>query len=125
MRFAAEHSRVDGFEEWSHRIVFRHEQEIHRAVGARDVAVKANSEAEDDFALCASGGFLRWRFLFHAGHRSTLQIYLSVRSPAPTWAYSVSFPLPDFLKDRNSPPCDSPKGCALMSPAVTEASTRE
>src|SRR6266446_3811308 len=47
----------------------------------------------------------------------------SVRSPAPTWACNLYFPLPFFSKERNKPPCDSPKGAASMPPDMTEAST--
>ncbi len=37
---------------------------------------------------------------------------------------SVYRPAPVFSNERKRPPRDSPKGCALMSPAVTDASTR-
>src|SRR6266478_4882949 len=47
----------------------------------------------------------------------------SVRSPAPTWACNLYFPLPFFSKERNKPPWDSPKGAASMPPDMTEAST--
>src|SRR5256885_9967821 len=47
---AAKDTRVDGFEEGAHRIVFGHEKKIDGAVRAGDVAVEADAEAEDDFA---------------------------------------------------------------------------
>ncbi len=48
--FAAHDGGVDGGEEWSHRVALGHEEEIDRAVGAGDVAVEGDAEAEDDFA---------------------------------------------------------------------------
>jgi len=42
--------RIDGRKEGGHRVIFRHEEEIYRAVGARDVTVKADAQTEDDFA---------------------------------------------------------------------------
>jgi hypothetical protein len=49
--------------------------------------------------------------------------YFRVSSPAPTCATSLYLPLPDFSKDRNNPPCDSPNGFALISPVLTDAFT--
>src|SRR6266567_3019064 len=39
---------IDGGEERAHRIVLRHEEKIDRSIGAGDVAIEADAEAEDD-----------------------------------------------------------------------------
>lgn len=47
----------------------------------------------------------------------------SVRLPAVSFARSVYVPLPDQVKLRKRPDCDSPNAPALRSPARTDAST--
>ncbi len=51
--------------------------------------------------------------------------YRRVRSPAPTWAWSLYLPLPSLWKERNRPPWDSLNGAASSPPVLTEASTWE
>src|SRR6266436_191826 len=48
--FATHDHRVDGGEERAHGIVLGHEEKIDRAIGAGDVAVEADAEAEDHLA---------------------------------------------------------------------------
>lgn len=50
IRFAAHQSGIDGLEERGHGVVLGHEEEIDGAIRAGDVAVKADSKAEYDFA---------------------------------------------------------------------------
>src|SRR6266568_951382 len=46
---------IDGGEKRAHRIVLGHEEKIDRSIGAGDVAIEADAEAEDDLA---HGGIL-------------------------------------------------------------------
>jgi hypothetical protein len=62
---SAHHGSIDRCEERSHGIVLRHEEEIDRAIRASDVAVEADTEAEDYFAhlllqtdVCGKGATL-------------------------------------------------------------------
>jgi len=87
--FAAEDGSVDGFEEGAHRIVFGHEEKIDGAVGAGDVAVETDAEAEDDFADFARGavrGVLFRRLLYcllrgHDEYLPMLQAQLGMAVP--------------------------------------------
>src|SRR5215475_164413 len=48
--FASHQSRVDGLEESAHGVVLGHEQEVDGTVGAGDIAIEGNAEAENNAA---------------------------------------------------------------------------
>src|SRR6266850_988845 len=50
VRLAAHDRGINGGEKWTHRIVLGHEEKIDRTIGAGDVTVETDAQAQDDLA---------------------------------------------------------------------------